>query len=364
MKAVVVAAALLAAPALAADKEKIAIVDLDSPPGMLGLSTQVLKSIVNEAMRTRRNIIQPDELREKLGNKSVNEVAKCADKPGCAAEKLGVLGANKAILGRLNRDEKNYLLQLWFLDLTNLTVITEVDRSILIASRRFQKDVDAAVPGFLRGEREAHGTLTIAATTQNAQVTINGEFMGVAPVTLTLKPGKYEVRCEKPKFLPVKRLVNVEANQKSVEEFRMLLMPGEREDELAPLVGQQPKPGDDKGGGFAPSAPTIIFGVAAAASFGIGLGFGFASKNQYDDLKRGYDPMTDRYAGSREQALAAQRNATGANITFGVAGAALIATVISVVLDVKASQAGDTQVEVTPAPAPGGGGGIVIGGRF
>src|SRR5688572_24633470 len=135
---------VLAAALLAADKEKIAIVDLDAPPGMLGLSTQVTKSIVNEAMKTKRSIISPDELREKLGNKSINELAKCADKPACAAEKLTVLGATKAIIGKLNRDEKNYLLQLWLIDLNKLTVVTGVDRAILIASRRFQKDVDDA----------------------------------------------------------------------------------------------------------------------------------------------------------------------------------------------------------------------------
>ncbi|MBK7862809.1 MAG: PEGA domain-containing protein [Archangiaceae bacterium] len=367
MKVVVVAAALLAAPALAADKEKIAIVDLDAPSSMLGLSSQVTKSIINEAMKTKRGIITPDEVREKLGNKAVSELTKCADQAPCAADKLAVLGATKAIIGRLNRDDKNYVLQLWFLDLNELALITAIDRSILIASRRFQKDVEAAVPGFLRGEREAHGTLTVNATTANAQVTINGEFMGVAPLTTTLKPGKYELRVEKPKFLPVKRLVSVEANQKTVEEVRMLLIPGQKEDDLAPMAAG-PKPevagGSSGGSTFAPSAPTIVFGVAALASAGIALGFGVVSKNQYDDLKKGYDSASDSYAGTREQALAAQRNATGANISWGVAGAALIATVVSVVLDVRAAKAGDTQVEVTPAPTPGGGGALLIGGRF
>jgi hypothetical protein len=363
MKAAVVALALLAAPALGADKEKIAIVDLDAPSGMLGLSTQVIKSIVNEAMKTKRNVIGPDDLREKLGNKQMNEVAKCADKPACAAEKLSVIGATKAVLGRLNRDDKNYLLQLWFVDLTNLSVISEVDRSILIASRRFQKDVDAAVPGFLRGEREAHGTLIINATTTNAQVTINGEFIGVAPLTTSLKPGKYEVRVEKPKYLPVKRLVSVEANQKSVEEFRMLLQPGEKEEEELPALASKTPEGEAaKSGGFSPSAATIIFGVATLASFGIGLGFGVTSKGQYDGLLKGYDPATDTYSGTRATALAAQRNATGANVSFGVAGAALIATVVSVVLDVRSPKE-QTDVEVTPAATPGGGG-LIIGGRF
>jgi hypothetical protein len=360
MLAVVLAAALLAA-----EKEKIAIVDLDAPPGMLGLQTQVLKSIMTEAARTRRAVITPDELREKLGNKTLNELSKCLDKPACAADKLTVIGATKAVLGKLNRDEKNYVIQLYLLDLQNLTVIAEVERSILIASRRFQKDVDAAIPGLLRGEREAMGTLTINATTANAQVTINGEFMGVAPLTQSLKPGKYEVRVEKPKFLPVKRFVNVEANQKTVEEFRMLLKPGEKEEEdIGPMVGkQQPAEDEQSGGGFSPSPITIVAGVGTVATFGVGLTFGFLSKGASDDLLKGYDMNAMTYVGTRQQALDAQRNALIANIFYGISAAALIATVVLIVIDAKTPSDGETDVEVTPAAAPGGGG-VLIRGRF
>jgi len=354
---------VLAAALCAAEKEKIAIVDLDAPPGMLGLSTQVTKSIINEAMKTKRSIFTPDELREKLGNKTLNELAKCADKPGCAAEKLTAIGATKVITGKLNHDEKNYVLQLWFLDLNNLSVISDVDRSILIASRRFQKDVDAAIPGFLRGEREARGTLNITATTKDAQVTINGEFMGVAPLTQSLKPGKYEVKVEKPKFLTVKRFVTVELNQTTNEEFRMLLKPGETEDETPALVAKPKEEDDDDKPGFSVTAPTIVAGVATVATFGTAIAFGFLSKSTSDNLIKGYTEATDTYSGTRQQALDAQRNALLANVFFGVSGAALVATVVLLILDIRRPVDGDTDVEVTPAPAPGGGG-IMIGGHF
>lgn len=361
----------MAAALLAADKtpEKIAIVDLDAPPGMLGLQTQVLKSIINEAMKTRRSVMTPDELRERLGNKTLNELSKCADKPACAADKLTVLGATKAITGKLNRDDKNYILQLYFVDLVNLTVIADVDRNILIASRRFQKDVDEAIPGLLRGEREAVGTLVINAVSQNgqssanAQVTINGEFMGVAPLTEKLKPGKYEVKVEKPKFLPVKRLVNVEPNQQTVEEFRMLLIPGQREEEdVAPMAAKAAAE-EEKGSGFSPSAPTWVLGVATVLAFGGGVAFGLMAKGGYDELVRHYDPASDTYSGTRQQALDAQRNALIANVFYGVSAAALVATIVAIIFDVKRPADGDTDVEVTPAATPGGGG-LIIGGRF
>jgi hypothetical protein len=358
VKLALLAAALLAVPALGADKEKLAIVDLDVPPGMLGLSIQVTKAVLTEAQRQKRAVITPDELREKLGNKSLNELIKCADSPACVQDKLGALGVTRAVTGKLNRDEKNYVLQLYLVDLKTMSVVTDVDRSILIASRRFQKDVEAAVPGFLRGEREAHGTLIVNATVQNTQISLNGEFMGVAPITTTLKPGKYELKAEKKSYLPVKRFVDVEPNRKTVEEVRMLLIPGQKpEEEIVPAPIAQSGQGGTApnaaggGGGFRLTAPTLVVGLATLASFGVGLIFGLITNGIQSNLRQGYNPATDIYAGTREQALTAKTDAYVANTGFIIAGVGLIATVILTVLDALRPVDGEVSVDVTPPPA-------------
>jgi hypothetical protein len=293
-------------------------------------------------------------LREKLGNKSITELMKCGDRPACAQDKLGPLGATKAVIGKLSHDEKNYVLQLYFIDLVNMNVISDIDRSILIASRRFQKDVEAAIPGFLRGEREAKGTLVVNATVANAQVTLNGEFMGVAPLTTTLKPGKYEIRVEKKSYLPVKRFVDVEPNKKTVEEVRMLLVPGEKpEEEQVPSLptAQAEQRG---GGGFRPTAPTILFGIFTLLAAGTGFAFGAVTSGAQSDLVKGYNPTTNTYAGTRVQALTARTDAYVANTAFIVAGVALVATIVFAILDGLRPPEGEAQVEVAP-PSPAGG---------
>jgi hypothetical protein len=357
------AAALSAAPGHAAkpekpaaDNEKLAVVDLDVPQGMLGLSIQVTKAIVAEATKQKRAVITPDELREKLGNKTINELMKCGDRPLCAQDKLGALGATRAVLGKLSRDERNYVLQLYLLDLTNLTVITDVDRNILIASRRFQKDVEAAIPGFLRGEREARGTLSVNSTVANTEITLNGDFMGVAPITTTLKPGKYELKAEKKHYLPVKRFVDVEPNKKTTEEVRMLLVPGEKpDDEIVPPLAagiSSGQGGTQKGGGFHLTPPTIIAGIAALVAGGVGIGFGLVTNGIQSDLRAGYIASTDTYAGTRAQALTAKTDAYVANTAFIIAGVALIATIVLAVLDGLRPADGETTVDVTPPAAP------------
>jgi hypothetical protein len=360
------AAALAAAPAHSANKEKpaaasekLAVVDLDVPPGMLGLSIQVTKAIVAEATRQKFTVITPDELREKLGNKTLNELMKCADRPLCAQDKLGPLGATRAVLGRLSRDERNYVLQLYLLDLNKLTLVTDVDRNILIASRRFQKDVEAAIPGFLRGEREAHGTLTINSTVTNTEISLNGDFMGIAPVTTTLKPGKYELKAEKKHYLPVKRFIDIEPNKNTVEEVRMLLVPGEKpEDEFVPPLSagiSNGQGGTNKGQGFRLTPPTIIAGIAALIAGGVGIGFGVVTNGMQSNLLQGYNASKDTYAGTRAQALTAKTDAYVANTLFIVAGVALIATIVLAVFDGLRPAEGETRVDVTPpgqAPAP------------
>ena len=116
--------------------------------------------------------------------------------------------------------------------------------------------------------------------------------------------------------------------------------------------------------GFSITAPTIVAGVATVATFGTAIGFGFTSKSTSDNLMRGFDMTANTYQGTRQQALDAQRNALISNVFYGISAAALVVTVVLVVLDAKRpSDDGDTEVEVTPAAAPGGGG-LIIGGRF
>jgi hypothetical protein len=352
LSVVVVAAAVTAA------SPKIAIVDVDAPELMMGLGAQVTRAIVTEAQNQKLDVMLPEQVREKMDARRYESLKKCGANVACAAQELESLGVKRAVLGKLTRDERNYILKLWLFDVSALTLIADVDRSILIAARRFQKDVEQAVPPLLRGEREARGTLVLEANLADAQITLNGEFAGTPPLNLTLKPGKYEVKLERKKYLPITRLVAVEANQETKVTLKLLLIPGQVPDEqVVPALTRKTDGTVEQP--LQLSALTWILGGATIAAGGTGLAFGLIARGQERTLREGYDADRDLYQGTRAQALEQNRNALIANIAFGVAGGALIGTVISGIVDGTRS----APVQVTPVVTPTAAG-VSIGGTF
>ena len=336
---------------------KIAIVDVDAPDLMMGLGAQVTRAIITEAQAQKLDVMLPDQLRAKMDARRYESLKKCGGKTACVAQELESLGVQRAVVGQLSRDEKNYLLKLWLIDVATLTVIADVDRPILIAARRFQKDVEQAVPPLLRGEREARGTLIVEVNLADAQILVNNEFVGTTPVKMSVKPGKYEVKVERKKYLPITRLVAVEANQEAKVELKLLLIPGQIPDsQIVPALTRKPDEAPVQTVQLSPL--TWILGSATVVAAGTGLGFGLVARSQERALRDGYDSTTNVYLGTRAQALEQNRNALVADVAFGIAGAALIGTVISVVVD-----ATHPVVEVAPVVTPTAAG-LTIGGTF
>jgi hypothetical protein len=349
---------LCAAPALAQDA--VAIVELATPPTMVGLGAQVSLAAATQAQAQKLKVLTSEDLRTRLDPKTYALLVKCGENPACVSTYLSPLGIKRAVVGSLGRDERNYVLNLALVDVVAGTVLADRSRNILIASRRFTKEIAELLPGLLRGEKEVRGTLALVTPVAKALVYLNGDLVGATPFKFTLKPGKYELKVEKKNYLPVTRLVTVEAGRTTEEEVRLLLMPGRQaEEETVPALAGQGGTPEPEARPIALSPATWIFGGLTLAAAGVGIGFGAASRSADRTLQEGYDAAANTYAGSRAQALAARQQALIANIGFGVAGAAAIATVVFVVLDVRAA----SSLEVTPTVG-GGGAGLLLGGHF
>ncbi len=343
---------------------KLAVIDLDSPTNMFGLAGQVTREILQEAKNQKLEVITPDELKTRMDQKSYNSLIKCGAKPGCVASALSAYGEiARAVSGTLNRDEKNYKLTITLTDVRTGELVADVDRSVLIASRRFQKDMEQAIPGLLRGEKEARGTLKITTAVKNVTVTLNGELLGTAPVTVQRKQGKYELVLTKSKYLEVKRLVAIEADKTTEEDIRMILMPGETDKDTLPPLVRKDADAAQEAPGFSFSVPTYLAGGVAIAALAVGAGFGFKAASVDKALVNGFNSTTMVYAGTRADALGVQRDALIANIGFGIAGAAAIATGVLVFLDIRRANAEAEPLRVVPTATPGGGG-LMLGGSF
>ncbi|MBL9039205.1 MAG: PEGA domain-containing protein [Archangium sp.] len=352
-------ASLAAAPA-----NMLAVVDVDAPDSMQGLASQVTRAITDGAAAMQLPLLSPDAVRTALTEPKYATLRRCGGAPACAAQFAPALGVTRLVLGSLTRDDKHYLLRLWLIDTERLEVVADVDRQVLIAARRLQRDVEQAVPPLLRGEREARGTLRVTCAIPNVRVSIDGEAHGSPPVEVQLKPGKHTVRVEKTKYLTVNRLVTVEADQRTDEDIRLLLTPGEIDDDV-PVPGLPKErtaeaaapPASQRSGGV--SVLTWVWSGATVAALGVGIAFAVQAGVADSDLSRGFNPTTGVYAGTRRQALTAQSNALVANIGYGAAAALGIGAVISLVVDLTS----DGAVQASPTAGTTGAG-ITVWGHF
>jgi hypothetical protein len=269
-----------------ASPTKIAVVDLDAPDAMTGLSLQVSRQVSDAAGAQKLSVIGPEELRIKLDAKAYASLKKCAGQAVCVSQYLIGQGAKKAVTGAINRDEKNYLVKLWLFNLETGQVEASIDRSILIASRRLQKDIQEALPGFLRGEKESIGTVVVDSNVRDVQIFLNGEFVGVTPTTLRLKSGKYELKLDKKRYFPLQRFVDIDAAKPTTARFDMQLKPGELadKDDIPPLAAAV-----EKQTPFSLSAPTWIFAGITVGALATGAVFGALSSQRVQTLKGGYD---------------------------------------------------------------------------
>jgi hypothetical protein len=326
--------------------ENFAVVDVDAVDAMMGLGAQVTRQLIDGAKTERLIALTPDQIRTQLTPEKYGVLKKCRDNTACVAQALAGTAITRVITGSLSRDEKHYLLKLWHHDVKNSKLVCSVDRAVLIAARRFQKDVEQAVPGLLRGEQEARGTLIIDSNVSTAQIWVNGELVGTPPITMTVKPGKYEVKIERNKYLPVSRLLTVEANQTTTETIKLLLIPGQvADDELTPkrLVKKTDEP---RARSFL--VPTWVAGSATIAA-GIGASvFGILARRAETSLRGGFDEAAGFYQGTRAQALEQNRDALIANVAFVALGVAAVATAVFILIDFVSSSLPSASTGSTP----------------
>ncbi len=288
---------------------------------MQGLASQLTHQVLDAANAQGLTVVPPDELDAYLGSKDSLALKQCGPAPSCLAAHLGAVPVNRAVVGTLARDQTHYLVHFWLVSLTPPGTVAELERAILIASRRLQADVAAALPPLLRGEQEAKGTLVLQSSVPQADVTLDGQPAGKTPLTRTVKPGKHEIRVAHPGFYAVDRLVTVEPGQTTVDVVRLVAVPAV---ELGPLPPEQASTGSAASRGFrVPVAGWVALGVGVAAA-GAGTWLAVASHNNQNELLSGYNPARNSYQGFRSQAVTGQNQATWANVCFAVAGAGVV----------------------------------------
>ncbi len=348
---------MLLASTASAEKLKLAVLDPWAPPNLSGIAVKVGQDILAAARKEPDyEVLDPATVERALGTEALHSLQACLGKMVCVTSHSGNLQADRLVVGLLDRNENSYLVKLQLIDLKTKSVISSIDRSILIASRRLQADVSAAIPRLLEGKAEAKGTLSIATSSPGAALVLDGEPAGKTPLTLEVKPGKHTVKVTKANFLPVERFVTVEAGATEQVSLLMTPVPGSRpEDELMAAKKQEKQEG--MGGISIPAGSWILAGGAVLAG-GASVYFGLhASALQ----GKAGDQSGGNWSISRAEALDGKRSAMIANLGIGVASAAALGAVVYALL--APSEPAKPAAPAVLLPVPGGAA-VALSGSF
>lgn len=199
MLALVLAAALAAANPPAAGGPLLLVAALKAPPHLTFTGKKAGEAIAREARQAGGfDVMGPDEIEQTLGRAAAQRLHDCADDVKCLAEAARALGAARAVSGWLRQTESSYKVGVVHVDAKSGQAVASFAREVPIASRRLLAELAEATPALLRGQQDVPGKLVITSNVQGAEVTVADAPRGKTPVTLELRPGRYQVEVSKP----------------------------------------------------------------------------------------------------------------------------------------------------------------------
>jgi hypothetical protein len=308
--------------------DRVAIAELASPPAMLGMAGKLGKLVTDEATKAGTTI---DALAvgKALGAQKAKELAGCGADSICVAMHGSALGAKKIVTGQLDKTGDAYTVKLWLHDLTVRRVAATLDRKVLIASRRFERDVQEALPAFLAGKADADATLSIEVEggVDDAKISVDGAPAVPAPLAWSGAPGKHKVRVTRDGYYPVERFFEATTGVNPKLSVKLLVEAGK---EPPPSAKKDAAVAANEGGGLdVPTGSWIAGGVGAGALLG-GVVFGAMASGLESDATEGPDGVL---AITRQDAQDGGTYALTANVLFGVAALGVGAGVALFLLD-------------------------------
>jgi len=184
--------------------------------------------------------------------------------------------------------------------------------------------------------------IVLEVSEEGADVAVDGESRGATPLAepVRVSPGAHEVRVQRAGFHPLTIRVSVPAGERVTVQANLVPV----SEPAPPAVVQAPvdtPPRETHGGGAGP-LPWILIGVGGASAIG-GVVFGLNALARRDDANDAAGGDRQDYDAAR---LGAKRSALLADVTFGVA---LAAVSIGVIL-LLTSGGGDDEVARGDAP--------------
>jgi hypothetical protein len=191
-------AVLLLAPPASADGPRLYVLSLKAPAGLTYTGRSLGDVVAREAARLGGfEVLGPDAVEARIGRAAYQRLVDCAGDPRCLAGAGAGLGADRIVGGALAQGPSRYWLQVAQVDVASGRLLAIVTREVPIAARRLPAEVAAASGAVLRGEAEGLGAVLVTANVGQAEVRVDGERIGLTPVSRRLPPGKHLVHVSK-----------------------------------------------------------------------------------------------------------------------------------------------------------------------
>ncbi len=207
-----VAAALAAAPARAA--EKMAVLVLGTSERDAELADNVTEMVI--AYVSRRGgfeLAGKEELRARLGVESEQKAQSCLDDVSCLSRTAVSLGVRRIVTGNVGTRGKQYLFSLNLNDVEKGKVDSRVFRLVEGGLPDLIKAVEAGTEELFRPRVEP-GRVQINSDPAGARVSIDNAYLGVTPlISGSLLPGAHRVRVEADGRFPWRSTVEVRPGQ-------------------------------------------------------------------------------------------------------------------------------------------------------
>jgi hypothetical protein len=303
-------------PPPARGRTRLAVIEVSAGEGLTGIAAKITRELAAAAVKEGTyEVLDANKVKNAVGTEGLKALQACKGDPACLSEKGVVLQGARIVTGDVQKDEDSYQVKLWLVDVSSGAIVSQVDRDILVASRRLERDVAEAIPALIRGEAEATGQALIAVENgvEGAKVIIDGTESGVTPLTYNGKPGKHALRVEHPDYYPADRFFTVDAGATS--DVKVALVPLPRPAAPPPSLAAA-EPGEP----FRVPFTEIGFGVAGAGLVMLAVGaiIGLGVSGTESDAK---DGATDGVYGiTRTEAQDAVSSASTATL-FMILGA-------------------------------------------
>lgn len=222
--AVILVVSAAAAPqAAAADKIKLAVLDLRDKgvdPDLAGNLTDIVIASLGE-LGVFQTISRAD-IQRMLELEETKQALGC-DEISCLAEIGGALGVGLLVSGSIGKVGNSYIINLSLTDTATVTVTSREQRQVSTADA-LPEAVRGATRFLVRELLEGRqGELIVATSERDAEVEIDGRIIGMTPIgRQTLAGGPHRIKLHKKGFVSWARDIEISSDQPVVIDAAMV----------------------------------------------------------------------------------------------------------------------------------------------